>query len=286
MHKYPYPFAVPSWVLPGDAKENILFLHGKIMEISLLCMEPSRPAIDDFLDTPCRWHLHLPIYVPHDFFQEKEKYHEFPSVYGEDIQWENPWVLAQNAEDIDFYAHCCVSIVKHCKKINPWVSVVHLPPQSQNAKENITQFLEYWQSHLPLNTLALENVRDAAHQNYEETLSQENYKDVLLCLDIAHAITYGQKSILDNNALISKVALVHWSAPYPEASPYEIETQYKNKDMHLPLYHLKPELTFCQNAINTISKDAVHVIEVFDWQGIEDSVDFFKALVNGKDLHQ
>ena len=52
--------------------------------------------------------------------------------------------------------------------------------------------------------------------------------------------------------------------------------------MHLPLCHLKNEQIFCQLAMNKIPKNTMHVIEVFDWQGIEDSVDFFKELCSAE----
>ena len=298
MHKYPYPFAVPSWVFPNNAKENMVFLNNKVMEVELLCFEPSLPPVHDFPEVSFTWHLHLPSSVPVDFFEEKEKYAHLPSLHEENIKWNNPWLLAKNIEDIAFYASCCVHIFEHCKRINPWAAVAHLPPvQISHAEEKLVEFIKCWQSHLPLNTLALENVRDAAHQDYEQLLCLENYKDLLLCLDIAHAISFEQKSIINYNSLMNKVALVHWSAPYPSTNNItvdgekfignkigkskidgekNIEETYKKKDMHLPLYHLKNEHTFCQQAMNKIPKNAMHVIEVFDWQGIEDSVDFLK----------
>ena len=194
MH-YPLPIASPSWVLSGDIKDNVLFLDNKVMEIELLCFEPSLPNIADFPNTHATWHIHLPSSVPVDFFLMKKKYENFPSLHEEDVQYENPWLLAKNLEDIDFYAYCCVRIFEHCKILKPWAAVLHLPPiHAPQAKEKLIEFIEYWQYHLPLNTLTLENVRDATHQNYQKILCQENYKDLRLCLDVAHAIKIGRAS--------------------------------------------------------------------------------------------
>ena len=84
---------------------------------------------------------------------------------------------------------------------------------------------------------------------------------------------------------MDKIALLHWSAPYPATNNTQaIEGKYKNKDMHLPLYQLKNEQIFCQHIMDKISAKVTHVIEVFNWQGIEESFDFLEALLCEKQL--
>ncbi len=278
MDKPPYSFAVPSWVFPADAKENIIFLNNKVEEVELLCFEPSLPSIADFPDTNLTWHLHLPSVVPVDFFQQKEKYSDLSPLHEGNTQWGNPWILAQSLEDIDFYAYACVAIFEHCKKLAPWLAVVHLPPiHALYAQEKLVEFMEYWKQSLPLNLLAFENVRNAAHQDYKDIFCQTNYKDLYLCLDVAHAITFEQKSVLQHADIINKVRLVHWSAPYPSG-----KDECKNKDMHLALHHLEQESVFCQSVMNQVSKETRHLIEVFDWKEIENSIDFFNKLIQNK----
>ncbi len=294
-----YKFATPSWVFPEDIKENIQFLVNKVEEIELLCFEPSLPNLEGFPIDACKWHLHLPTFIPADFYTNKEKYKNLPNVYEPDSQWVNPWISANSIEDIDFFAYVCKTIFDHCQKLNPHTAVIHLPTiRTDLVEEKLSEFIFYWKEHFPLNTLAFENIQDASFLDHKNILFSDNFSDLNLCLDVAHLLAYGQKSCIFNEELMKKVKIVHWSAPC-SADDLEklvnelganIDDNYSNflkitkkkniKDQHLGLYNLESEKEFCNLIMQKLPKNVVHVLEIFNWQEIEKSIDFFNE-ING-----
>ncbi len=301
---YLYNIAVPSWVLCGTLAENIAFLQNKVKEVELLCFEPSLPDLSEIPQEQKQslgWHIHLPSFVPHDFFEKTAPYTNFSVSFDEHTKWLNPWYLSDNPQDFTAYAIVCQAIFQHCQELRPWLAVLHLPPTDcPFAKEKLIVFLESWAKHLPLSLLAFENIDNACFSDYQDILLQPAFHDVKLCLDVAHALAFEQKNIITNKNLMEKVVLAHWSSPYsaselqqrqreehPESdalqgsdsSSFKQVGNKKNpKDKHLALYHLEIEKDFCSNVMQALAKNTIHVIEVFQWEEIEKSIPFFQTL--------
>lgn len=259
-------FAVPSYVIPADTKENIVFLRDKVQEIALLCFEPSLPELADLHPFCGRWHIHLPYLVPCGFYKQGANLDE-AAAYGTDTRWEDCWKYAQSAADIEILAKTCIQIVKHCELLAPHACVMHLPNKDiTHAETWLDCFLQTWKKELPLNLLCLENVRNTSYFDYEAPLLGT---DCSLCFDMAHALTYKQTACLDSHAFMQKVRVVHWSAPFAENAP-----EY-GKDRHLNLNHLKNHKDYCIKVLKSTPRNATHVLELFSWEEIEKSKPFF-----------
>lgn len=262
--------ALPSYVLPKSTKENIEFLRDKTREIALLCFEPSLPCLSDLESFRGKWHIHLPSYVPEDFYGNYASYEKLADKFNEHTVWKDCWRQAENTRDIEIFALSCVQIFRHCESLNPKFGVLHLPHRElPHAQTFLDCFLSVWQKHFPVSLLCLENVRAAAYEDFEDIINKYSCP---LCFDIAHALTYGQTACLERNDFMRKVKAVHWSAPYEE------NTEQKGKDKHLGLYHLKRHKDYCINVLKNVPQNATHVLELFSWEEIEKSLAFFQQI--------
>ncbi len=264
------PFACPSCVIPASIKENAAFLNGKVSEIALICFEPSLPNIKDLLPFHGAWHIHLPYLVPHDFYENYAKYAKFSVRYTEQTIWKNCWEQAKTLHHIEKFAQTCIAITKHCRALNPKHCVLHLPSfYNPNAVLFLEHFLKIWENELPLHLLCLENVKNASYIDFGKTILSSSCS---LCFDAAHALTYEQTNILDHEAYMKRVNVVHWSAPY------EKNSEQKGVDKHLNLNNLINHTDYCIKVLKNIPPTATHVLELFSWEEIEKSKPFFFQL--------
>lgn len=264
------PFACPSQVIPGTLNENIKFLRGKVSEISLMCFEPSLPAVKDLLSFHRSWHIHLPYLVPEDFYKKPADYTKFSTHYDENTIWKNCWDQSITINDIETFANTCIRITKHCYILKPKHCVLHLPStDKEHAEFFLKHFLTVWEKEFPPEMLCLENVKNASFLDYEKTILSSSCS---LCFDVAHAISFEQTNCLEHEEFMKKVKIVHWSAPYEE------NTGQKGEDKHLNLNHLKNHTDFCVNVIKKVPPSATHVLEIFSWEEIEKSKPFFFQL--------
>lgn len=264
------PFACPSCVIPASLKENIEFLCGRVSEIALTCFEPSLPDIKDLQSFQGTWHIHLPYLVPHDFYEQPDKYKKLSSQFSEQTIWKNCWEQAKNLNDIENFALSCIAIARHCQELKPKHCVLHLPgSHTPNAALFLEHFLRIWEQELPPELLCLENVKNASWLDYEQIILSSSCS---LCFDIAHALTYEQTACLNHKEYINKVKIVHWSAPY------EKNSEQKGQDKHLNLNHLINHTDYCIKVLKNIPRAATHVLELFSWEEIEKSKPFFFQL--------
>ncbi len=263
-------FACPSYVIPASVQENIQFLKGKVSEIALICFEPSLPIIKDLLPFRGAWHIHLPYHVPHDFYKHPEKYENFSFQYSEQTIWKNCWEQANSLADIENFARVCIVITKHCRQLKPKHCVLHLPKSHlQNAEPYLKHFLKIWEQELPLELLCLENVKNASWLDFRESILSSSCS---LCFDVAHALTYEQTACFEDKECMKKVKVVHWSAPY------EKNSEQNGLDKHLNLNNLINHTDYCIKVLKNIAPTATHVLEIFSWEEIEKSKDFFFQL--------
>ena len=115
----------------------------------------------------------------------------------------------------------------------------------------LEHFLKIWENELPLHLLCLENVKNASYIDFEKTILSSSCS---LCFDAAHALTYEQTNILDHEAYMKRVNVVHWSTPYKNHTDY------------------------CIKVLKNIPPTATHVLELFSWEEIEKSKPFFFQL--------
>ena len=234
--------AAPSFVLPAGVAENAFFLAGKVDEVALCCFE-SRAclAYDDtdlpptLADLPLRWHLHLPV----------------------DLPWPGKGGDAAPA------ARVAVAVAQKTHWLRPWLAVLH-PPEGSPARQRqlLASFVHVWhslwaapqaQDHGPPPRLALENIAHADVVSLGPDFPAEH--GLAFCLDVGHMLGYAQTDILDTD-LPEQAALLHWSAP-------------GRQDEHLPLTQLTPDQRrTVLGLLPRLSATAVHLAEVFHWQGV------------------
>lgn len=290
-----YNIAVPSWVIPADIAENVRFLENKVAEIEILCFEPSLPCLENIPTDSHSFHLHLPTSAQENFFFHSSS--RLPSDLSCDfsshtdsslsshsqkggLKYKNIWELAKNKQNIQYFATTCLRIVEHCHALNPHHGILHLPPINPQSKEQskekafeqLVYFLDYWRLYADLSFLTLENVKDASYQDFCPLL--EEYQEVNLCFDIAHAIAYNQKNTLDLPHLLERIQISHWSAPYA-LDENNTPIEHLNRDRHLRLSHLLLEEDFCLNVLQSIPKETRHTLEIFSWTEIQASLPFF-----------
>lgn len=236
-------FAAPSCVIPGTVAENAHFLAGRVTEVALCFFETQPCLAYGVEDLPMNlkglgllWHVHLPV----------------------DLPWEAGGRAA---------AAMALALMGKVAYLSPWAAVLH-PPHSPQAHTLLRDFAQLWRQHTEL-PLLLENIDTAPLVDMQALVVQENFG---ICLDVAHALGYGQDALLNNSVLLQKVALVHWSAP-------------GQQDQHLPLTALTPdEWDIARRVTQKLPADAHHVLEIFHWNSVETSAPLLHQLLHDE-LH-
>ncbi len=175
-----WPFAAPSWSLPGDVAFNARFLAGRVAEVGLCFFEsssafmPEEELPRELAALPLRWHVHLPVDA--------------------------------DQEDGAHAARACAGAWERAAFLRPWAAVLHLP---EREGPWLGDFMAAWTSagHDPA-ALLLENTQGSAPWARADVPP-----DAPLCLDVAHVMAFDQHSLLDEPGRLSRVRLAHWSAP-------------------------------------------------------------------------
>lgn len=232
-------FAAPSCVIPGTVAENAHFLTGRVTEVALCFFETQPCLAYGVEDLPMglkelniSWHVHLPV----------------------DLPWEAGGRAA---------AAMALALMGKVDYLSPRVAVLH-PPHSPQAHTLLHDFISLWREHTE-QPLLLENIDTAPLVDLQPLIMEANFG---ICLDVAHALGYGQDALLNNSVLLEKVALVHWSAP-------------GQQDQHLPLTALTPEEWHIAHRVaQKLPSDAHHVLEIFHWNGVETSAPLLQQLLH------
>lgn len=172
-----------------------------------------------------------------------------------DLPWE------KGAEAV---AEICGRLYAKIAWLAPEVLVLH--PPAEKGRELLAGFSRAWQEPAKI---ALENIAcsDVAGLNEGDPdfLDEHGFE---FCLDVAHLLCYGQWRLLESG-LPGRAMILHWSAP-------------ETADRHLPLTRLAgPELTIAREIMARTRADAIHLLEIFDWQGIAESLPVLSGLARG-----
>lgn len=240
MEERAFRFALPSCVIPGNVADNVSFLRSKTGEIGLCffesraCLEYGETDLPSCLaDYGFRWHIHLPL----------------------DLPWPD-WRLALDI---------CERLFMKASFLKPYRAVLHPPGgvSPERKKKLLAHFALAW-SKKGLCKLLLENTPDCDVLELGESFLAEN--DMVLCLDMGHALGYCQKKLLASDLILS-AALVHWNAP-------------GKGGRHEPLALLsRSQAEACRAAAARLSVQAVHMLEIFNWRGIMDSMPVLEAIL-------
>lgn len=255
-------WAVPSWVKPGSVAENARFLAGRAPEVGLCLFEAENSARMPEEELPCalarlplRWHAHLPSDLPGQ----------------RDLAPARREASAQGAQA----AGLALAVWRRVAFLRPRFGVLHLPasPAESEPRDNgenaalwLDAFFRVWRDagENPYN-IALENVRGVSFCLLETSIASSGAS---LCLDMAHALAYGQEGDSMRPDVLGRVRLLHWSAPGPAAP------DGRPCDRHLPLARLAPgqkdwlRRVWRARALPLLAAEATHLVEVFDWDGI------------------
>lgn len=231
-------WAVPSCVIPGTAAANAAFLAGKVSGIGLCLFETDACLAYGPEDLPpvsagqVNWHLHLPL----------------------DLPWE------RGPETV---AAICGRLCAMTSHLRPMAAVLHVPEGQDNAhrRKTLARFAQMWDSGPPI---ALENTSSCDVLELGRDFLKDNGFN--FCLDMAHAVSYGQSALLDSN-LVECALVWHWSAP-------------GDGDRHWPLTLLRrEEKRLAWQLWGRARADAIHLLEVFSWDGICASLPVLEQLM-------
>ncbi len=233
-----FTISAPSWVMPGGIAANAAFLAGSVDQCGLCffetaaCLNYSQADLPaDLASLPLSWHIHMPL----------------------DLPWQDARETAQ----------ICASLAAKAAHLDIRYIVIH-PPDCRNGwpdgcrscRKKLQKFADCWRK-LAHGQILLENVPWCDVQCLGRDFMDST--GLGLCLDVAHALAYGQKELL-RCWLLSATALVHWSAP-------------GDGDRHLPLTELAPaQWRLAAQIMARLPATATHMLEIFNWNGIEASL--------------
>jgi hypothetical protein len=235
--------AAPSRMIPGTTAQNARFLaqraEGRIQEVALCFFETEASLAyteDDLPETlaelPFSWHMHLPVDLP--------------------------WHSGAGAS-----ANCALRLMRKVEALKPRLAVLHAPDPPAR-KGQLAAFADIWHTRCPT-PLLLENIEGCDLLDLAQIIVDA---ELGVCLDLGHMLAYGQERIVTIPELVSRVRLVHWSAP-------------DGADRHLPLTRLTPEeKNSLRAAAEKLPGTAAHLLEIFDWNGVEESLALLPDLIH------
>lgn len=238
-HKFPERLALPSWVIPGTVSENAHFLHGKVREIALCCFE-----IRSCLNYTCTD-------LPPELALLNVLWHVHLPL---DLDWK------KGASEV---AEQCLALREKVLFLHPHAFILHPPAHCRDPRPLLETFSKIWHSRKG-ERLFLENSSyfDARLLN-QHFMEQHSFS---FCLDPAHAIFFAQEDLL-NSTLPEKAELLHWNAPAGRAC-------------HRSLIHLSQvELCLFRQIASRLSPHALHVLEIFDWRQILQSIPILNEIL-------
>ena len=233
--------AAPSWVFPGSLRENCRFLADRVDEAGLLFFE-SIPSLaygpeelpQELAELPLRYHVHLPV----------------------DLPMERPKDAAA----------FCLRLLSKIAFLHPVCGVLHPPAAGaagggRRARRLLADFLDVFAASggSPA-LLLLENTKENDLICLEDLI--EDY-GLRICLDMGHALAYGQKLLMRHERLLQRAGMIHVSAPGRGA----------DAGQHLPLSALAPEeVPVARRMLRGAPPEAVIMLEMFHWPYIESSL--------------
>ncbi len=243
-----YAIAAPSCVLPANVAENAQFLAHKVQEVGLCffetkaCLAYTEEDLPLHLQSlPLRWHIHLPVDLP--------------------------WKVGSTLKG-SHAAQKALALLTKVAYLRPRYAVLHPPTFLDDPVQQgllLQEFLQTWHKvsscpvllenlqHMPLHTLPESLFQNVTHNKKQEFVFG-------ICLDVGHMLAFEQEILIEKQALLDRVQLVHWSAPgnFDDHKPLSAFT-VRQKNILMQLVPLLPQ-------------HCTHMVEVFHWQGIEESI--------------
>lgn len=242
----------PSWVMPGALSENCDFLATRVDEVCLLFMESAaclnygqQDLPETLAQLPLSFHVHLPLDLP---------------------IWDDPAKAA---------AICFALLGKSAflaraeggegQKPRHLRGVLH-PPAEDHARPGratcqLDAFIRFFEDlGGDPSLLMLENVEGNDLLRHLELASIHAME---ICLDLGHALAYGQDDLLEDNSLPELLGMLHLSAPGPASSPAA----------HLPLAALDQRgREQAARLCGMLPPGKLIMLELFNWSHIKDSL--------------
>ncbi len=160
--------------------------------------------------------------------------------------------------------HIIETLIDKTAFLDPWGYVVHAPPHAKQLDELAFCFIH---KGIKPDRVLLENTREF---NPLDFWCDIRYLGLNLCLDLGHVLLYGQEQLLELPRLWSRVKLVHLCAPGPDGR-------------HLPLTELDAEgRRLVRLILARMSPDTVVMPEIFDPEGLADSMAELHAILTGR----
>lgn len=237
--RQPWNIAVPSCVLPDTVAENARFLAGRVAEVGL-CLFETQPSLEyGVTDLP-------------------SSLAELPLRWHAHLPIDLPWEAGGSAAGA-----MALAVLSKVAWLTPHVAVLHAPSMTNDEQARLLMaFAEVWFKHNNTPVL-LENIEACSLLDLPEVI----WEVFGICLDVGHVLAYAQEALLERADLMRRVALLHWSAPGAH-------------DQHLPLRALTPEQRIvAQRAAMVVPPEARHMVEVFHWGGVKDSLPYLTELL-------
>lgn len=225
--------AAPSWVIPGTIAENALFLHGRVDEVGLCLFECAASLAYGEADLP-HWMAKLNL-----------QWHAHLPL---DLPWSDGAPIAANI---------CLKLLDKINWLEPKALVLHPPDRKKTCKKELAQFAQIW-AKSTFRQILLENTEDCdIFCLGKDFLDEYNYS---FCLDLGHALRYSQFRLLESD-FTQTARMIHWNAPDPGGS------------RHLGLRHLaEGHRAIAESIMRTAKPDITHMLEMFDWDQIVQSI--------------
>lgn len=152
-------------------------------------------------------------------------------------------------------ANICLELLGKIHWLEPKALVLHPPANSGTCKKKLAQFAQIW-AKSSSRQLLLENTRDCdIFCLGKDFLDEYNYS---FCLDLGHALRYSQFRLLEPD-FTQNACMIHWNVP--------------GEGRHLGLGHLAGEQrAIAVNIIRMAKPDVSHMLEMFDWDQIVQSI--------------
>ena len=239
--------AAPSCVIPGTAAQNARFLHQRAGgRIREIAL--------------CFFETQPSLACTADDLPEAE----LPFSWHVHLPVDLPWQIGPEAS-----ANCALRLMRKIEALQPRMAVLHasdLPAR----KALLAAFADMWSARCAV-PLLLENVESCDLLDVARIIADA---ECGVCLDLGHMLAYGQHAILDHPELVSRVRLAHWSAP-------------GGADRHLSLARLtEEEKGALQAAAAQLPDTTTHLLEIFDWNGVEESLALLPELLQPRPAEQ
>jgi len=224
--------AAPSCVIPGTTEQNARFLAQR-------ATGKIQEIALCFFETQASLADNLP-----------ESLAELPFSWHVHLPVDLPWQIGAEAS-----ANCALRLMRKAEALRPRMAVLHAPDLPARGGL-LAAFADLWYARCAV-PLLIENI-DTCDLVDLTTLIVD--AELGVCLDLGHMLAYGQQGIMDIPELTSRVQLAHWSAP-------------GGADRHLPLTSLtEEEKAFVRAAAAKLPGTTAHLLEIFDWNGVEESL--------------